>query len=156
MSRRVQLPHRGPHLQAGVLLLPADHLRALLHARHRLLGQLLARPQRCPRQGLPGRHHPAHHVHTAGQKLNIFLIPNIFFSSFVFLSVPPDPWLPAFILCHSYLFIQSWSQNYSINLQICCMAIIWQLSVQTNDKSLLSKSIQASLFHAIKQSFIDW
>jgi len=64
--RRVQLPHGGPHLQAGVLLLPADNLRALLHARHRVLGQLLARPQRCPRQGLPGRHHPAHHVHAAG------------------------------------------------------------------------------------------
>ena len=38
----VQLPQGGAGVQAGVLLLPPHHLRALLHARHRVLGQLLA------------------------------------------------------------------------------------------------------------------
>ena len=40
----------GLDFQARVLLLPAHHLRALLHARHRVLGLLLAGPQRCPGQ----------------------------------------------------------------------------------------------------------
>ena len=48
--RRVQLPEGGADLQEGVLLLPHHHLRALLHARHRLLGLLLAGPQRSARQ----------------------------------------------------------------------------------------------------------
>ena len=43
--RRVQLPEGGADLQEGVLLLPHHHLRALLHARHRLLGLLLAGPE---------------------------------------------------------------------------------------------------------------
>ena len=43
--RGVQLPQGGAGVQAGVLLLPPHHLRALLHARHRVLGQLLAGQQ---------------------------------------------------------------------------------------------------------------
>ena len=67
----VQLPEGGAGVQAGVLLLPPHHLRALLHARHRVLGQLLAGPQRCARPGVPGGDHSADHVHTTGQRLSM-------------------------------------------------------------------------------------
>ena len=50
-------------VQARVLVLPADHLRALLHVGHRVLGQLLAGQPLRARQGGPGGHHPPHHVH---------------------------------------------------------------------------------------------
>ena len=50
-------------LQARVLLLPSHHLHSLLHVGHRLMGQLLARPQRRTGTGLPGRDDPPHHVH---------------------------------------------------------------------------------------------
>ncbi len=46
LCRRVQLPEGGADLQARVLLLPDHHLRALLHAGHRILGLLLAGPER--------------------------------------------------------------------------------------------------------------
>ena len=61
--RGVQLPVGGPGVQAAVLLLPDHDLRAGLHARHRLLGQLLARPQGGAGPRGAGRHHAAHHVH---------------------------------------------------------------------------------------------
>ena len=61
--RGVQLSQGGAGVQTRVLLLPPHHLRALLHARHRVVGQLLARQPLRPRQGRPGRHHPPHHVH---------------------------------------------------------------------------------------------
>ena len=62
--RWIQLLEGGADLQAGVLLLLDHHLRPLLHARHRLVGQLLARPERDPGSSLARGHHPAHHVHT--------------------------------------------------------------------------------------------
>ncbi len=64
--RRVQLLERGPGLQEAILLLSDHHLRAWLHARHRLVGLLLARPPRRPCSRGSGRHHPAHHVHPDG------------------------------------------------------------------------------------------
>ena len=63
-TRGVQLPVGGPGVQATVLLLPDHDLRAGLHARHRVLGQLLAGPQGGAGPRGAGRHHAAHHVHT--------------------------------------------------------------------------------------------
>ena len=39
----------------------------MLHAGHRVLGQLLAGPQRRARQGELGRHHATDHVYTTGE-----------------------------------------------------------------------------------------
>ena len=66
ICRRVQLSQGGAHLQERVLLLSHHHLRALLHASHRVLGLLLAGPQRGACPGVPGRDHPPHHVYPAG------------------------------------------------------------------------------------------
>ncbi len=43
--RGVQLPEGGAHVRPAALLLHRDHLRPLLHDRHRLLDVLLDRPQ---------------------------------------------------------------------------------------------------------------
>ena len=59
----VQLPVSGPRVQAAVLLLPHHHLRAGLHAGHRVLGQLLAGPQGCAGQGGAGGDDAADDVH---------------------------------------------------------------------------------------------
>ncbi len=45
LYRGVLLPASGPDVRAAALLLRGDHLRALLHDRHRLLVLLLAGPQ---------------------------------------------------------------------------------------------------------------
>ena len=60
------MPNGGPDVQARVLLLPSDHLHSLLHAGHRLLGELLARPQRGSGPSLARRDDPAHHVDSDG------------------------------------------------------------------------------------------
>ena len=43
----------------------------MLHAGDRVLGQLLAGPQRGAGPGVPGRDHPAHHVHPTGQQSTV-------------------------------------------------------------------------------------
>lgn len=53
----------GLDVQTRVLVLSVDHLRALLHVGHCVLGQFLVGSQRCASQGVVGRHHIAHHVH---------------------------------------------------------------------------------------------
>ena len=63
-SRRVQLFESGVDIQTRVLLLLDNYLRPLLYAGHRLLGVILARPERHPRQGLPGGDNLTYHVHS--------------------------------------------------------------------------------------------
>ncbi len=43
--RGIQLPEGGAHVRPAALLLHRDHLRPLLHDRHRVLDVLLDRPQ---------------------------------------------------------------------------------------------------------------
>ncbi len=51
LCREVQLPESRTDFQTRVFLLHAHNLRPMLHARDRLLGQFLARPERHPCQG---------------------------------------------------------------------------------------------------------
>ena len=62
--RHIQLFDSGLDVQTRVLLLSAHNLRPLLHACDRVVGFLLAGPQRCPRQSVAGRDHPPNHVNT--------------------------------------------------------------------------------------------
>ena len=62
--RRIQLLNGGFDIQTRILLLSSDHLRPLLHAGDRLLGQFLAGPQRRARACQSGGHHATDHVDT--------------------------------------------------------------------------------------------
>lgn len=55
------MPQGGPPLQAGVLLLPHPDLHSVLHVGHRVLGVLLAGPERRACAGLARGHHSPHH-----------------------------------------------------------------------------------------------
>ncbi len=56
------MPQGGADIQAGVFVLPDHDLCAVLHVGDRFLGELLARPERHPRESVARRHHAAHHV----------------------------------------------------------------------------------------------
>ena len=60
----------------------------MLHAGHRVLGQLLAGPKRGARPGVAGRDHSADHVHTTGQRLSMTrsIVKSMFKSQVLFMN----------------------------------------------------------------------
>jgi len=61
--RGVQLPESGPAVQARVQLLPDPDLHTVLHVGHRVVGVVLAGPERGAGSCVPGSHHAADHGH---------------------------------------------------------------------------------------------